>query len=398
MDEPTQTMTERPPRRWTRRPTGRWVAGVAGGIADHADVPTWVVRLGFVLSLFLGGLGIWSYLFLWWIMPRRDLPESAAQRLARRFPQAPMWLGVGLLLLGGLLFAGQLGWVRPPVLAAVALIGLGVLLYLREPADRAATRASVAATTPGRRPTMPLPAVPGETDLPPASLPVVPRRRRRPPSFLGPLTLGFGLVAIGTGALLDLAGVVSFTIAQASALLLLILGIGLMVGGFIGRARWLILPLLLVAPIALVSSVLHIDLNQGIGERSVVVPAAGGAMEARLGVGDLTVDLTHLDAGASATVHAELGAGQLTLEVPDDVAVQIEGRVGLGTVEIFRGRVTRQGYMNWSGGGPEVGGFDRSVVWTSGPRKGGTLGLIHIVADVSVGTIHIVHVDRGSAR
>src|SRR5687768_4605045 len=123
--------------RWSRRPDHRWIAGVASGIADHAAVPAWVVRVAFVVATPLAGVGAIAYGFLWWLMPRSDLAESAARRTARRYPQAPIWLGVGLVAFGALLFAGQAGWLNRSVVIALGLIAVGALLFMREPATGA---------------------------------------------------------------------------------------------------------------------------------------------------------------------------------------------------------------------------------------------------------------------
>jgi phage shock protein PspC (stress-responsive transcriptional regulator) len=45
------------------------IAGVCGGLAKYLDIDPTVVRLGFVLLLFLALGGFWIYLVLWVIMP-----------------------------------------------------------------------------------------------------------------------------------------------------------------------------------------------------------------------------------------------------------------------------------------------------------------------------------------
>ena len=68
--------------RLVRRKDHRLFAGVAGGLADHFGVsPAWF-RLGFAISFFVAGSGLAAYLLLWFLIPRLDLPSSAAQRMA----------------------------------------------------------------------------------------------------------------------------------------------------------------------------------------------------------------------------------------------------------------------------------------------------------------------------
>lgn len=47
----------------------RMIAGVAGGLAEYVDVDVTVVRLLWILSVFLGGGGILAYVVAWVIIP-----------------------------------------------------------------------------------------------------------------------------------------------------------------------------------------------------------------------------------------------------------------------------------------------------------------------------------------
>lgn len=399
-----QTSTE--PRehvRWSRRADHRWIAGVASGIADHAAVPVWVVRGAFVIAMPLAGVGPIVYGFLWWLMPRTDLEESAARRTARRFPQAPIWGGVSLVAFGTLLFAGQAGWLNRSVVIALGLIAVGALLFLREPTTGPVRTSG--ADTPGAPPAdaSAVSMVEQEADLPPASLSGSSsrlrwRRRRRERSFLGPLTLGIGLVTIALATLLSLAGAFAFTLAQAAAMLLLVLGIGMAVGGFVGRARWLLLPMLAIVPFALVLTVLHIDLDDGIGERTVTIRTLDEPVERRLAAGDMTVDLLNLRPGESGTVNIHVGAGMLTLNIPDDITVELTGSVGLGTTQTLHSRVTRGGVHACCGYAEALGGFAQPIRWGGGPRAGSVAGTVRIQATVSVGAVRINHVNRSPSR
>src|SRR5205823_9411385 len=60
---------EPPPYRRLYRKTDRAVlAGVAAGLGDHFSVDPLVFRVGFVISAFVGGTGIFAYLLLWWLV------------------------------------------------------------------------------------------------------------------------------------------------------------------------------------------------------------------------------------------------------------------------------------------------------------------------------------------
>jgi len=46
------------------------LGGVAAGVADYFDVDPTIVRLIFVLSIFVGGAGILAYIVMWIIVPQ----------------------------------------------------------------------------------------------------------------------------------------------------------------------------------------------------------------------------------------------------------------------------------------------------------------------------------------
>ena len=53
-------------------------------------------------------------------------------------------------------------------------------------------------------------------------------------------------------------------------------------------------------------------------------------------IGEVTYDLSGLDfAGRAADMSVELGAGTLTIEVPDDVTVNLDAEVGAGDLDVF---------------------------------------------------------------
>jgi phage shock protein C len=56
-------------KRLFRSRTDVMLGGVCGGLAKYLNVDPTIVRLVFVLLLFIGGSGFWIYLVLWLITP-----------------------------------------------------------------------------------------------------------------------------------------------------------------------------------------------------------------------------------------------------------------------------------------------------------------------------------------
>jgi phage shock protein PspC (stress-responsive transcriptional regulator) len=65
----------------TRSETDRVIAGVAGGIAQRFGIDATFIRVGWVLSVLLGGFGVLAYLILWIALPKRP-PQSSAIGIA----------------------------------------------------------------------------------------------------------------------------------------------------------------------------------------------------------------------------------------------------------------------------------------------------------------------------
>ena len=60
----------------------RVFAGVCQGLAMHLGVKTWIIRLIFVTTSFIFGLGIAAYLFLWIAVPAQNLATMHVNMLA----------------------------------------------------------------------------------------------------------------------------------------------------------------------------------------------------------------------------------------------------------------------------------------------------------------------------
>jgi len=56
-------------RRLYRNPQDKTIAGVCGGLGSYFDVDPLLFRIGFFLTIFVGGFGLMAYLILWLLVP-----------------------------------------------------------------------------------------------------------------------------------------------------------------------------------------------------------------------------------------------------------------------------------------------------------------------------------------
>ena len=103
--------TERKARRLLRSRDDRMLAGVAGGLGRYFAVDPTIVRIGFVVSIFFGGLGLFAYLALALFVPSADIDggdiEAAPIERSRGLAIAA---GFGILLVALSLGTFDFGW------------------------------------------------------------------------------------------------------------------------------------------------------------------------------------------------------------------------------------------------------------------------------------------------
>ncbi len=355
------------------------IAGVCAGLGEYFDLDPVLFRVGFVVLAILGGAGLIVYLLAWWLLPVQAGPDDPAapplgQRTYWGMRGSSAWIWGALVVAGIALLLSDIGnhgafsWAfRPGIVWGTALILFGVLLYQRSgnrrtgadvspggsavPMTSAAGIGAASVTgSPAFDPSEPMPATPsvafsgsslqpataGATTVP-VGYPVARgTARRRQGSPLGWVTLGVTLLAVGTLALVDQADGVTVTVAQYLAVALAVLGLGLLVGTWWGRARWLIVPAILLVPFVLAASLIDVPLTGGTGTRFYQpVTIADIQPEYHLTAGEMRFDLRNTDlAGASASITATVGFGTLVVVVPNDVPVKVHALVGAGQIRL----------------------------------------------------------------
>jgi len=147
-----------------RSTVDKMIGGVAGGLAEYFDIDATLVRVLFIVVVFLGGGGIIAYIILWIVVPQKpyELPKfnfnqppsegssgsnfSAEQNKSDSFSinnggvatslsqtnSKQIWVAIVLMVIGGLLFLDNIfprfdfGDYWP-----VILIGIGIGLLLK---------------------------------------------------------------------------------------------------------------------------------------------------------------------------------------------------------------------------------------------------------------------------
>jgi phage shock protein PspC (stress-responsive transcriptional regulator) len=411
MEQTTEQVSEEqtqapPPTTEIFRPVeGRMIAGVAQGLANRFGLPVWLVRIGFIVTAFAGGLGIAAYGAGWALLRSEDEAQTPAERFLQGDRSASSWIGIGLILIAGLILLGSFSFFSGKVLFAIGLVAVGVLLYTGHfpmpsgsdhpddggdsPAPGAGTdhkegvqqvttthdmhegSTETTGVSPAGSPTpphSPAPPVPTPPDLPP----VAPRER----SILGRLTLGVMLLGLGVLAILD--SVESIPIdadpRHYMALAVTILGVGLLVGSVVGRARWLIVVGAILIPTLIFSPVFEYDWDSEAFD-TFVAPTSFNELDGgySIDIGNMVIDLTDLDwNGETVELAATADIGNIEIRVPADVGLD-----GLLTANV--GRVSWQRGSSFGFGDPRV------VL-----ERDGTEGHLSLDADIDIGNIEVV--------
>ncbi|MFS8477666.1 MAG: PspC domain-containing protein [Micromonosporaceae bacterium] len=193
--------------------------------------------------------------------------------------------------------------------------------------------------------------------------PPAPPRPPREPSRLGALVLSLMCLALGALVVVDLiTNTVRASMYVATALA--VVGLGLLVGAWLGRARWLIaLGVVLTLTLGVVSTTerLNIARHAPVIWHPQVIEDLQTDYE--LDFGDATLDLRDVDFATEpdpVRVRVKVSFGRLRVLLPPDVDVTVTARVNLGDAHVLgtdwggidtpRQQVTDQGADGIGGG------------------------------------------------
>jgi phage shock protein PspC (stress-responsive transcriptional regulator) len=380
-----------------REPDDRKIAGVCSGLADRLGVDVTALRVGLVALALVTPTVVIAYVVAALVVPERrpDQLRVRAQRVhLGRIPHTVLVIGA---IIAVAVVVDDAWWLEP-FPAALALIAVGVWLIAQRRDDESdrddglpwpgSTAPDMAVSPPsdaegvddtalesvpldadptrlldgterfasaeGAGPSgeFPPPASPwwpgrpgqdvsAEPAPPPAAAPPITApdpthaTPRAPRSRLATVVLAVLLVGGGVAWLLDALDLVEVDWTDRLALGLVVVGVGLLIAAWRGRA-WALVPVgLLFALLIVTAEALVVPVDAGTGEQTEIVDTpAELARDHELFAGQLTLDLrdVRLSAGETATVEAAVGAGQLRVLVPEDATVTVDADVRIGEV------------------------------------------------------------------
>ena len=159
---------------------------------------------------------------------------------------------------------------------------------------------------------------------------------------------------------------------------LCLVGVGFVVGAFVGGSKVLILPALLITAALIVASTIDIPITSGIGDRTWRIASVSDLDPSyALGIGDATLDLRNLPltSGSRVDIAVKVGIGELSVDVPDTASVFVTTRLGAGNNEVF--------------GHQDSGSSVKTSRAVTGTADG---GVIHLDLRVGVGHISVTRV------
>ncbi|MFG2057699.1 PspC domain-containing protein [Micromonospora sp. NPDC048930] len=191
----------------------------------------------------------------------------------------------------------------------------------------------------------------GPTPPPAPPRPARPPKRPKERSALGAVTFSLIFLALGAVGVLDLLDVFPVGAAGYFAAALATIGLGLLVGTWFGRARWLIaLGLVTAAALGIATVAESYDRVRGIDGNVTWAPTDYRDLATRYqnNFGDAVLDLRAIDFDKKDTqIAVEVNFGQATVVVPPNVDVTTMADVNAGDATVFGRRTGGLNRPQW---------------------------------------------------
>ncbi len=349
-----------------RRSDDRKIGGVAAAIGRRYAIDPVLVRVAFVVATLFSGMGVLLYLLGWLLLPAEGDQTSAAEGLLGRGRSSTSpALTLVLILLLIPVSAAVFGGSASGVLGLAVAVGALVLLHRSRAELGEVPRPAGPEGAPGGAPDTPgtntpdtpgtatpganvgagsadqpappawdpLGAAPFAWDLPEPSPvpPPEPTAPRGPRSKVTPITLGLALLTGGIAA----AFWPTLSAAQLAALLLGVVGLGLVVGSLVRGGRGLIV---IAIPLALLTWALQASPASGFtfgkGQWSPVTAAqVQPRYEMTMGKGRLDLTGLRFAEGQPVTTSVAVGVGETVVILPRNVDAQVSCGAQVGEVD-----------------------------------------------------------------
>lgn len=180
----------------------------------------------------------------------------------------------------------------------------------------------------------PVPPAPADppTAAPTATDPGTPTERR-PGQAVGRAVWGALLLAAGVLWLLDVTGAIDLRWRTALPIALVVVGLACIVVSLRHRSSGLVTAGVLLSVVVVITSLLPGQIGFSIGEQDHRAEAPADLRdEYSHGIGELRIDLRDLVIESDTTVTAGVGLGELVVQVPDGVTIEVDATAGVGEV------------------------------------------------------------------
>src|SRR5690625_654833 len=331
----------------------RWLGGVSSAVVDRTGMDLTLVRGLFVVAG-LFGIGFLAYGLAWLFLPDVRDGKIPAEEISRGQVDG-LFIAAAAFVVIGFWAPFSIGnwtigtWMLIPNGIGLLIVAIVVLVALAqnnsggnsrpiehtEPIEATHPQAGEAGGVGGTPPPAPAPTPASAAAPAPAPAQSKPKVNHRPSSAFIAAVLGIALIVTALVSV-SAMGPRNWWV-EAAGVGIVVLGLGIVVAGFLGKSSSVLSPLALATMLITLSASLGL-LGKGplVGDVSWHPAELTNAETTRaLGVGSLYADFTEVPKGTSThETNLRFGVGDATIVIPNDRHVVVTTTVGVGEVEI----------------------------------------------------------------